>query len=143
MYNAVVENLDENQVIIKSAAVADYKPKTYSDKKIKKSDDDLVISLDRNKDIAYEIGKIKKDKILVGFAAETNDLIENAKGKIKKKNLDFIVANDLTKEGAGFGVDTNIVKIIDKNGDITEYPKMQKEEVANVILDKVKLLLQK
>ena len=63
--------------------------------------------------------------------------------KIKKKNLDFIVANDLTKEGAGFGVDTNIVKIIDKNGDITEYPKMQKEEVANVILDKVKLLLQK
>ena len=143
MYNAVVENLDENQVIIKSAAVADYKPKTYSDKKIKKSDDDLVISLDRNKDIAYEIGKIKKDKILVGFAAETNDLIENAKGKIKKKNLDFIVANDLTKEGAGFGVDTNIVKIIDKNGDITEYPKMQKEEVANVILDIVKLLLQK
>jgi phosphopantothenoylcysteine decarboxylase/phosphopantothenate--cysteine ligase len=143
MYNAVVENLDENQVIIKSAAVADYKPKTYSDKKIKKSEDDLVISLDRNKDIAYEIGKIKKDKILVGFAAETNDLIENAKGKIKKKNLDFIVANDLTKEGAGFGVDTNIVKIIDKNGDITEYPKMQKEEVANVILDKVKLLLQK
>ena len=142
MYNAVVENLDENQVIIKSAAVADYKPKTYSDKKIKKSDDDLVISLDRNKDIAYEIGKIKKDKILVGFAAETNDLIENAKGKIKKKNLDFIVANDLTKEGAGFGVDTNIVKIIDQNGDITEYPKMQKEEVANVILDKVKLLLQ-
>ena len=143
MYNAVVENLDENQVIIKSAAVADYKPKTYSNKKIKKSDDDLVISLDRNKDIAYEIGKIKKDKILVGFAAETNDLIENAKGKVKKKNLDFIVANDLTKEGAGFGVDTNIVKIIDKNGNITEYPKMKKEEVANVILDKVKLLLQK
>ncbi len=143
MYNAVVENLDENQVIIKSAAVADYKPKNYSDKKIKKSDDDLIISLDRNKDIAYEIGKIKEDKILVGFAAETNDLIENAKGKVKKKNLDFIVANDLTKEGAGFGVDTNIVKIIDKNGDITEYPKMKKEEVANVILDKVKLLLQK
>ena len=141
MYNAVVENLDENQVIIKSAAVADYKPKTYSNKKIKKSDDDLVISLDRNKDIAYEIGKIKKDKILVGFAAETNDLIENAKGKVKKKNLDFIVANDLTKEGAGFGVDTNIVKIIDKEGNITEYPKMKKDEVANVILDKIKLLL--
>ena len=143
MYNAVVENLDENQVIIKSAAVADYKPKNYSKKKIKKSNDDLVISLDRNKDIAYEIGKIKKDKILVGFAAETNDLIENAKGKVKNKNLDFIVANDLTKEGAGFGVDTNIVKIIDKNGDITEYPKMKKEEVANIILDKVKSLLKK
>ena len=141
MYEAVLENLDENDVVIKSAAVADYKPKNYSNKKIKKSDDDLVIELDRNKDIAQEIGKIKNNKILVGFAAETNDLIENAKGKIKKKNLDFIVANDLTKEGAGFGVDTNIVKIIDKEGNITEYPKMKKEEVANIILDKIKELL--
>lgn len=143
MYEAVLENLDENQVVIKSAAVADYKPKDYSTKKIKKSDDDLVISLDRNKDIAYEIGKIKKDKILVGFAAETNDLLENAKGKVAKKNLDFIVANDLTQEGAGFGVDTNIVKIIDKNGNIEEFPKMKKDQVANVILDKVKSLLNK
>lgn len=141
MYEAVLDNLDENQIIIKSAAVADYKPKSYCNKKIKKNDDDLVISLDRNKDIAYEIGKIKNDKILVGFAAETNDLIENAKNKVKKKNLDFIVANDLTKEGAGFGVDTNIVKIIDKDGIISEYPIMKKEEVANVILDKVKSLL--
>ena len=143
MYEAVINNLDENDVIIKSAAVADYKPKDYCDKKIKKSDDDLVIKLDRNKDIAYEIGKVKKDKILVGFAAETNDLIENAKNKINKKNLDFIVANDLTKEGAGFGVDTNIVKIIDKDGAIEEYPIMKKNEVANVILDKVKDLLEK
>ena len=95
---------------------------------------------------AYVVGKIfnlkiKNNKILVGFAAETNDLIENASLKIKKKNLDFIVANDLTKEGAGFGVDTNIVKIIDKEGNITEYPKMKKEEVANIILDKIKELL--
>lgn len=141
MYEAVLENLDENDVVIKSAAVADYKPKYYSNEKIKKSEDDLVIELDRNKDIAQEIGKIKKDKILVGFAAETNDLIENANVKIKKKNLDFIVANDLTKEGAGFGVDTNIVKIIDKEGKISEYPKMKKEEVANIILDKIKELL--
>ena len=141
MYEAVLANLDENDVVIKSAAVADYKPKNYSNKKIKKSYDDLVIELDRNKDIAQEIGKIKNNKILVGFAAETNDLIENASLKIKKKNLDFIVANDLTKEGAGFGVDTNIVKIIDKEGNITEYPKMKKEEVANIILDKIKELL--
>lgn len=141
MYEAVLENLEENDVVIKSAAVADYKPKHYSNKKIKKSEDDLFIELDRNKDIALEIGKIKEDKILVGFAAETNDLIENANLKIKKKNLDFIVANDLTKEGAGFGVDTNIVKIIDKEGNITEYPKMKKEEVANIILDKIKELL--
>ena len=143
MYNAIIDNFEENQVIIKSAAVADYKPKTYSHKKIKKSNDDLVIELDRNKDIAYELGKIKKDKILVGFAAETNDLIENAKGKVNKKNLDFIVANDLTEEGAGFGTDTNIVKIIDKEGNISKYPQMKKDEVANVILDKVKLLLEK
>ncbi|MBO3444176.1 bifunctional phosphopantothenoylcysteine decarboxylase/phosphopantothenate--cysteine ligase CoaBC [Clostridium sp. CCUG 7971] len=143
MYDAVINNMDDNQVIIKSAAVADYKPKNYSNKKIKKTNDDLFIELDRNKDIAYEIGKVKNDKVLVGFAAETNDLIENAKGKIKKKNFDFIVANDLTKEGAGFGVDTNIVKIVDKDGNITEYPKMKKEEVANVILDKVKLLLER
>lgn len=141
MYNAVLENIKYNQVVIKSAAVADYKPKGYSDKKIKKSDDDLSIKLDRTKDIALEIGKIKEDKILVGFAAETNDLLENAKGKIKKKNLDFIVANDLTQEGAGFGVDTNIVKVIDKDGIISEYPKMKKEEVADVILDKIKTLL--
>lgn len=143
MYDAIIDNFDENQVIIKSAAVADYKPKNYSDKKIKKSNDDLIIELDRNKDIAYELGKIKKDKILVGFAAETNDLIENAKGKISKKNLDFIVANDLTEPGAGFGTDTNIVKIIDKDGNIAKYPQMKKDEVADVILDKVKSLLEK
>ena len=143
MYNAIIDNFYENQVIIKSSAVADYKPKNYSDKKIKKSDDDLVIELDRNKDIAYELGKMKKDKILVAFAAETNDLIENAKGKIKKKNLDFIVANDLTEKGAGFGTDTNIVNIIDKDGNIAKYPQMKKDEVADVILDKVKSLLEK
>ena len=141
MYQAVISNLDENDVVIKSAAVADYKPKEYSDKKIKKKDGDLVIELDRNKDIAYEIGKIKKDKILVGFAAETNDLIENAKGKIAKKNMDFIVANNLKESGAGFGTDTNVVSIIEKDGSMTKYPMMTKEEVASVILDKIKSLL--
>ncbi|WP_419742014.1 bifunctional phosphopantothenoylcysteine decarboxylase/phosphopantothenate--cysteine ligase CoaBC [Paraclostridium dentum] len=143
MYNAVLKNMDENQVIIKSAAVADYRPKEYSDNKIKKSDDDLSIRLDRTKDIALELGKIKNNKILVGFAAETNDLLENAKNKIQKKNLDFIVANDLTQDGAGFGVDTNIVKIIDREGVVQEHPKMKKEEVADVILDKIKTLLNK
>lgn len=140
MYDAVIDNLDENDIIIKSAAVGDYKPKNISNSKIKKSDDDLILELDRNKDILKEIGKIKKDKILVGFAAETNDLIQNAKKKIEKKNLDFIVANDLTQEGAGFAVDTNIVKIIDKNGNIQEYPKMKKYEISNIILDKIKML---
>ena len=141
LYEAMVDNFDENRVFIQSAAVADYKPNEYSDKKIKKSDNDLVINLGRNKDIAYEIGKNKNDKVLVAFAAETNDLIEHAKGKITKKNLDFIVANDLTQKGAGFKADTNIVKVIDKEGIIEEYPKMKKEEVANIILDKVKNIL--
>jgi phosphopantothenoylcysteine decarboxylase/phosphopantothenate--cysteine ligase len=138
LYKAVVDNFDDNKVFIQSAAVADYRPNEYSDKKIKKSDDDLVINLGRNKDVAYEIGKNKKDKVLVAFAAETNDLVKHAKGKITKKNLDFIVANDLTQEGAGFKADTNIVKIIDREGSIEEYPIMKKEEVANIILDKVK-----
>lgn len=137
LYRAIIEEYDSCDVVIQSAAVADYRPKTYSNKKIKKSDGDLVIELSRNKDVAQELGKIKGNKILIGFAAETNDLLENAKKKISKKNLDFIVANDLTKEGAGFKSDTNIVKIIDSKGNISEYPKLLKSEVAKVILDKL------
>lgn len=137
LYQAIIREYDSCDVVIQSAAVADYRPKTYSDNKIKKSDADLYIELSRNKDVAQELGKIKGNKILIGFAAETNDLLENAKKKISKKNLDFIVANDLTKEGAGFKSDTNIVKIIDCEGNISEYPKLLKTEVAEVILDKL------
>ncbi|WXR61675.1 bifunctional phosphopantothenoylcysteine decarboxylase/phosphopantothenate--cysteine ligase CoaBC [Peptostreptococcaceae bacterium AGR-M142] len=137
MYKAVINNLKDNDIIIKSAAVADYKPKNIADKKIKKNNEPMIIEMDRNPDILKEIGMNKEDKILVGFAAETNDLIENAKAKIEKKNLDFIVANDLTLKGAGFKADTNIVKIIDKNGDIKDYPKLQKSQIANVILDRI------
>lgn len=143
LYNAIIREYDSCDVVIQSAAVADYRPKNYSDKKIKKSDGDMVIELSRNKDVAKELGKIKGNKVLIGFAAETNDLIENAEKKIKKKNLDFIVANDLTKEGAGFKSDTNIVKIIDSNGNINEYPKLLKTEVADVILDKMVEILSK
>ncbi len=143
MQKAVMENFEENDAIIKSAAVADYRPKNVADEKIKKSEGNLIIELERNPDILKGLGEIKGSKVLVGFAAETNDLIQNANAKIKKKNLDFIVANDLTKEGAGFAVDTNIVSIIEKNGDITKFPKMSKDELANVIIDKVTLLLQK
>lgn len=142
LYKAMMAEVDNNDVIIQSAAVADYKPKSYSDKKIKKTDDDLVIELDRNKDVAKEIGKIKKGQVLVGFAAETNDLLKNASAKIKKKNLDFIVANDLTLSGAGFGTDTNVVKFIDARGEIQEIPKCMKTEVADHILDKVKSILE-
>ncbi|KDR94026.1 phosphopantothenoylcysteine decarboxylase / phosphopantothenate--cysteine ligase [Peptoclostridium litorale DSM 5388] len=143
MQKAVMENFDESDAIIKSAAVADYRPKDVASEKIKKSEGGLTIELERNPDILKELGEIKGSKVLVGFAAETNDLIQNANEKIKKKNLDFIVANDLTKEGAGFAVDTNIVSIIDRSGEITKFPKMSKDELANVIIDKVTLLLQK
>ena len=142
LYKNLVGEFDSNDVVIQSAAVADYKPKSYSDKKIKKKDSDLRIDLCRNKDIAQELGKIKGNKVLVGFAAETNDVLENAAKKIKKKNLDFIVANDLTMQGAGFSTETNIVKIIEADGRIKEYPKLLKSEVGDIILDKVRDILE-
>ena len=143
LHEAMMKNLDENQVVIQSAAVADYRPRDYHEHKIKKSDDDLTIVLERNKDVAHEIGKVKGDRILVGFAAETDDVEANAKRKIEKKNLDFIVLNDLTKQGAGFGVETNIVKIIDRSGEMQEYPKLSKTEVGDIILDKVLAMAEK
>ena len=142
LYNAVNDNFEDCDVLIQSAAVADYKPKNYSKKKVKKKEGDLSIELARTKDVAKEMGKIKADKVLVGFAAETNDLLQNAQRKIESKNLDFIVANDLTKEGAGFNTDTNIVKIIDADGNMEDYPKMSKEDVADIILDKVKGIIE-
>lgn len=142
LYENLVGEFDSNDVVIQSAAVADYKPKSYSDKKIKKKDSDLSIELCRNKDIAQELGKIKGDKVLVGFAAETNDVLENSAKKVKKKNLDFIVANDLTMQGAGFSTETNIVKIIEADGSIKEYPKLLKSEVGDIILDKVRDILE-
>lgn len=136
LYQSMKSEFEKADIVIQSAAVADYRPKDYSDKKIKKKDGDLTIELARNKDIALELGKIKGDRVLIGFAAETNDLLENASKKIEKKNLDFILANDITMNGAGFGSDTNIVKVIDRDGNITPYPKLSKEDVGGVILDK-------
>src|SRR5699024_9044625 len=95
----------------------------------------------KNPDIAAYFGEKKKHQVMVGFAAETNNLYEYSMGKIVKKNLDFIVANDVSKEGAGFSVDTNIVSIIDKNGDKKDYPMMNKKKDAKIILDKVKYIL--
>lgn len=137
MYDKVMEHFEAADIIIKSAAVSDYRPKKVAQEKIKKSDGEFSLTLERNKDIAFELGKIKGNKILVGFAAETQDLIKNAKSKIKKKNFDFIIANDLTQEGAGFGEDTNIVRIIDNKGNILELPKISKKEVAKEILNQV------
>lgn len=142
MLGAVQSNYEWADVVIKAAAPADYRPVNVSNSKIKKTEDLLELKLTRNPDILKELGKNKGKKILVGFAAETQDLIEYAKDKISKKNLDFIVANDITETGAGFKSDTNIVKIIDAHGNITQYDIKSKSEVANIILDKVKLYLE-
>ena len=137
MFKEVDGNYDWADIVIKAAAPADYKPAKVYTEKIKKVADDFVISLERNPDILLELGKKKGNKILVGFAAETTNLYEYAKGKIEKKNLDFIVANDVSAAGAGFKGDTNIVKIIESNGNITEYDMMTKKEVAEEIINKV------
>ncbi|MCX8131012.1 MAG: bifunctional phosphopantothenoylcysteine decarboxylase/phosphopantothenate--cysteine ligase CoaBC [Clostridia bacterium] len=137
MYDAVMKNYEQCQAMIMVAAVADYKCAQISDKKIKKKSDQMTIELKRNHDITKELGKIKGNRILVGTCAETNDLIENAKSKLKSKNLDMIMANDVTLEGAGFGVDTNIVKILLKSGEIKELPLMSKLEVAEEVLDEI------
>ena len=137
MYDAVMENFESQDIIIKSAAVADYRPEEYSNNKMKKQTDDLVLKLVRNPDILLELGKRKTKQKLVGFAAETNNLIEHAKEKRIKKNLDLIVANDITQEGAGFGTDTNIVYLIDKYDNITKINKSDKFQIAHKILDKI------
>ena len=139
LYDEVLKNFTVSDIVIQSAAVADYTPITYSNQKIKKSDDDLKIELKRTKDIAYEIGKLKTNQILIGFAAETNDLLDNAVKKMMKKNLDMIIANDLTNQDAGFASDTNVIKIVKKNGDIIDYETMTKLETANKILDHIEL----
>lgn len=136
MYDAVMNNYKEQDIIIKSAAVSDYRPEIISTNKIKKSDGNLNLTLVRNPDILKELGILKENRILIGFAAESQDVIQNAKSKISRKNLDFIVANNIKEEGAGFGSDTNIVQIINKNGDIEKIAKSNKIEIANRILDK-------
>lgn len=143
MYEAVMERYSEQDIIIKTAAVADYKPKTISELKMKKQKEDLSIELERTKDILLELGQKKTDQILVGFAAETNDVEQYAKAKLEKKNADMIVANNVTTDGAGFGTDTNIVTIYKKDDTVTELPKMSKNEVAKRILSEVKSLLKK
>lgn len=142
MKEAVLKEFDDADVVIKAAAVADYRPENISGQKIKKSDEDFILKLTKNPDILLELGKQKGKRILVGFAAETQDIIDNAQEKLKNKNLDMIVANDLTLEGSGFDTDTNIVTIISSDGKIEKFNKMGKKELAHIILDKISGLLQ-
>ena len=124
-------------MVVAAAAVADYKPKTVAENKIKKSDATLTIELEKNKDILFSLGEIKKNQFLIGFALETENEIENAKLKIQKKNLDLIVLNSLNDEGAGFGKPTNKVTFIDRQFSIETMKLKSKEEVADDILNKI------
>ena len=141
MREAVLGHVEECTVVIKAAAVSDYRPKVISQTKIKKSELHYSLEMERTTDILGEIGKRKNDRIVVGFAAETEDLIANARKKLLEKNLDFIVVNDVTKPGSGFNTDTNQVKILFPSGEVKDLPVMSKEEVSQVILDDVANLL--
>lgn len=144
MYNAVGRYFNKCDALIKAAAPSDYRPKVVQDNKIKKNsieDEELNIKFVRNPDILKHYGELKTNQIVVGFAAESEKLLENASKKIEGKNLDFIVANDISKEEAGFSVDTNIVNIIDRYGNIDEYPVMKKEKVGEIILDRIVSLM--
>lgn len=138
MYQAVVDHYQAQDIVIMAAAVADYKPKVLSGQKIKKTTEPLTIEFVKNIDILAELGKTKTHQKLIGFAAETENLEEYARVKLLQKNLDLIVANDLTQEGAGFGVDTNIVKLMDRSGNVQDVPLMTKADLGDFLLDKIK-----
>jgi phosphopantothenoylcysteine decarboxylase/phosphopantothenate--cysteine ligase len=135
MFNEVLKYYGDTDIVIKAAAVSDYRPVTYSDKKLKKQQG-ANIELVKNPDILFELGKLKKHQILVGFAAETNNLEEYALEKLKSKNLDMIVVNQIGQKDSGFANDTNIIQIITNKGEKISYPKLDKRECAINILKK-------
>lgn len=137
MKDAVLANYQASTVIVKAAAVADFRPAVRSEAKIKKGEDGFSLSLVRNPDIIAEIGSLKGERLLIGFAMESENLIENARAKLVNKNMDYIVANSIMGEGAGFQSDTNVVVIIGRDGKVEELPQMDKLEVADRILDRI------
>jgi len=140
MRSAVFDHLDNMDVVIKAAAVSDYRPVDRSAQKMKKTADKFTLNLEKNPDILAELGQQKEGRILVGFAAETERLLAHAAEKLQKKNLDLIVANDITRDGAGFDVDTNIVRLLHANGRVEELELMSKAQVAQQLLNRVALL---
>ena len=138
MFNAIKNEFKDADIVIKSAAVADYKAKNYSNEKIKKTGDDLNLIFERDRDILKTLGDMKENQILVGFAAESSNLKENAKGKLERKNLDYIVANDISNQETGFASDENKVTIISKSGEEVSLEKISKREVAKNIFDIIK-----
>jgi phosphopantothenoylcysteine decarboxylase/phosphopantothenate--cysteine ligase len=141
MYEAVLAKLAMTHVVIKAAAVADYRPKQKAERKLKKEQTIREIALEPTPDILAELGRQKGHRILVGFAAETDDVVANARKKLQRKKLDLMVANDVSQPGAGFDTDTNLVKILDPQGNIEEVPLLPKRQVADRILDRVVALL--
>jgi len=138
MKKAVDRHFNESQVVIGAAAVADFRPRAKVQAKIKKEKAQMAIELEKTPDIIFELGRKKSPgQILVGFAAETEDLVKNAQKKLKEKNLDLIVANDVSKRGAGFDVDTNIATILPRKGRAEYLPKMTKLELSYKVLDKI------
>ena len=137
MYDAVLEAFNKTDIVIMAGAPADYRPREFTPHKIKKTADTLTLPLERNPDIAQTLGKRKTHQTVVCFAAETNDLLENARKKLGRKNCDLIVANDILAEGAGFQSDTNIVTLLDGDGSCEQVPLSSKRDVADAILTKV------
>lgn len=139
MHAAVMALAADCSIIVKAAAVADYRPCCRQTQKIKKgSESTLTLELQRNPDILAELGRLPGNRLLVGFAAETEQLLDNARRKLQDKNLDLIVANDLTAEGAGFAGDTNVVRLIYRDGRVEDLPQMSKELLAHRLLDRIR-----
>ncbi len=141
MYEKVMDYFEWADVIVKSAAVLDYKPKQFANEKIKKTAAGLNIEFERTKDILFELGKIKGDKLLIGFAAETNDVLENAKDKLIRKNADLIVANDVSNPVIGFKSDKNEVYLVMKDNQIEKIDIRSKEEIAKEIIKRIVSML--
>jgi phosphopantothenoylcysteine decarboxylase/phosphopantothenate--cysteine ligase len=142
MQEAVLEEFADSDLVIKAAAVADYRSKDVAANKIKKNDEELVLVLEKNPDILLELGRRKAEhQVLVGFAAETQKLLEYAKAKLIKKNLDFIVANNVTEKGAGFNTDTNLIKLLFRDGKVESLPLQSKQQLAKIILDRAQRLM--
>ena len=141
MFDAVMQHLPESDIVIKSAAVSDYRPKIVQEHKMKKGDGPLVLELDKAPDILKTVGERKTKQFVVGFAAETQDVLKHAQSKIERKNLDMIVANNVLTEGAGMGSDTNVVTIMTRAGEQLALDKLSKRAVAEKILDAVLMKL--
>ena len=138
MAKAMKSAAETADIIVMAAAVADYRPKQYSTSKVKKSDGDMCIELERTEDILLSLGKNKRPgQILVGFAAETDDLLKNAQGKLERKNLDYIAANIVGVPGRGFAADNNAITLIDRNGSQTEFALQSKKNLAEALLQHI------